>query len=35
MFTHFQLPEISDEKFAEDVGLLESDLKNLKKLLER
>ncbi|WP_217697237.1 hypothetical protein [Virgibacillus siamensis] len=34
MFTLFQLPEMSDEKFAEDAKLVESDLKRLKSQLE-
>jgi uncharacterized protein YndB with AHSA1/START domain len=34
MFTLFQLPDISNEKFAEDAALVERDLRALKKLLE-
>ncbi|MDY0395627.1 hypothetical protein RWE15_15855 [Virgibacillus halophilus] len=34
MFTLFQSTEISDEKFAEDAKLVESDLKTLKDKLE-
>jgi hypothetical protein len=34
MFTLFQLPGTSDEKFAEDAGLVERDLLTLKKALE-
>ncbi len=34
MFTLFQLPEMSNEKFAEDCSLVESDLKTLKNHLE-
>lgn len=34
MFTLFRLPEMSDEKFAQDAKLVESDLKNLKNQLE-
>jgi len=34
IFTLFQLPRISDEKYAEDVRLVEQDLKNLKRILE-
>lgn len=33
-FTLFQPPEMSDEKFAEDVGLVERDLRGLKRVLE-
>lgn len=35
IFTLFRLPDMSDEKYAEDVGLVEQDLRNLKKILER
>ncbi len=35
MLTVFQTPEMSEEKFAEDIGLVERDLKNLKHALER
>jgi hypothetical protein len=34
IFTLFQLPDMSDEQFAEDVGMVERDLKTLKKGLE-
>ncbi|OLC17761.1 MAG: polyketide cyclase [Candidatus Rokubacteria bacterium 13_1_40CM_69_27] len=34
LFTLFQLPEMSDEKYAEDAGLVERDLRTLKKILE-
>lgn len=34
IFTVFQLPDMSDEKFAEDIKLVERDLKTLKTLLE-
>ena len=34
MFTVFQLPDMPDEKFAEDIKLVERDLKKLKALLE-
>jgi hypothetical protein len=33
-FTLFQLPGMTAEKFAEDAGLVERDLKTLKKVLE-
>ena len=33
-FTLFQLPEMSNEKFAEDAGLVEPDLSTLKRALE-
>jgi hypothetical protein len=35
MFTLFQLPEMSDEKFAEDAGMVERDLRTLKTVLEQ
>lgn len=35
IFTVFQLPDMSDEKYAEDVGLVEKDLRTLKNVLER
>ncbi len=35
LFTLFQLPDVSDEKYAEEIGLVEQDLKNLKSVLER
>lgn len=35
IFTVFQLPNTSEEKFAEDVRLVERDLKTLKDVLER
>lgn len=34
IFTLFQLPDMSDEKFSEDAGLVESDLRSLKNVLE-
>ena len=34
VFTLFRLPEMTDEKFAEDFGLVERDLRVLKQLLE-
>lgn len=34
MFTLFQLPDMSKEKFVEDAGLVERDLRTLKKVLE-
>jgi hypothetical protein len=34
MFTLFQLPEMSDQKFAEDAGMVERDLRTLKSVLE-
>lgn len=34
IFTLFQLPDMSNEKFAEDAGLVERDLRALKKALE-
>ncbi len=35
IFTLFRLPDMSDEKYAEDAGWVERDLKTLKKVLER
>lgn len=35
LFTLFQLPDMSEEKFAEDVRLVERDLRTLKDILER
>jgi hypothetical protein len=35
IFTILRSPEMSDEKFAEDIGLVERDLRTLKNLLER
>ena len=35
IFTLFRLPDMSDEKYAEDIGLVERDLRTLKKILER
>jgi len=35
LFTLFRLPDMSDEKFAEDAGLVERDLRTLKRILER
>jgi hypothetical protein len=34
IFTVFRLPDMSDEKYAEDTGLLEQDLMVLKNVLE-
>jgi hypothetical protein len=34
VFTLFQLPEMSDEQFAEDTAMVERDLKTLKNVLE-
>lgn len=34
IFTLFRLPEMSDEEFAWDAGLVEQDLGTLKKLME-
>lgn len=33
-FTLFRMPDVSDEKYAEDMSLVERDLMNLKALLE-
>ena len=35
VFTLFRLPEMSDEKYAEDMKLVEQDLRSLKSLLEQ
>ena len=35
IFTLFRLPDMSDEKYAEDIGLVERDLRTLKSMLER
>lgn len=35
IFTLFRLSEMSDEKYAEDIGLVEQDLRTLKKMLEQ
>lgn len=35
IFTLFQSPEMSDERYAEDVGMVETDLRTLKNVLER
>ncbi len=35
LFTLFQLPGMSDEKYAEDAGLVTRDLETLKGVLER
>lgn len=35
IFTVFRSPDMSDDKFAEDIGLVERDLQTLKKILER
>jgi hypothetical protein len=34
IFTVFQTTDMSEEKFAEDVGLIEQDLKILKSIME-
>ena len=34
IFTLFRLPDMSNEQFAEDVGMVERDLKTLKDVLE-
>lgn len=34
IFTLFQLPEMSDQQFAEDAGMVERDLRTLKSVLE-
>jgi hypothetical protein len=34
IFTLFQLSDMSDERFAEDVEMVERDLKTLKNVLE-
>ena len=34
IFTLFRSPEMSDEKYEEDIGLIERDLRTLKKALE-
>jgi hypothetical protein len=35
IFTLFRLPDMSDEQYAEDMQLVERDLKALKELLEK
>lgn len=35
IFTLFRMPGMSDKQFAEDVGMVERDLKTLKSILER
>lgn len=35
IFTLFRLPDMSDEKYAEDTGLVARDLRILKNILER
>jgi hypothetical protein len=35
IFTVFRSPEMSDEQFAEDIGLVERDLETLERVLER
>jgi len=35
LFTLFQLPGMSDKKFAEDAGFVTRDLETLKRVLER
>jgi hypothetical protein len=34
MFTLFQLPEMSDEQFVKDAGMVEADLQMLKTVME-
>lgn len=34
VFTVYRAPEMTDEKFAEDIALVEHDLHTLKRLLE-
>ncbi len=34
LFTLFQLPGVSDDRFAEDAGMVERDLQTLKRILE-
>ncbi len=34
IFTLFQLPNMSDEQYAEDIGLVERDLSSLKSIME-
>ncbi len=34
IFTLFQLPEMSNDRYAEDLGMVERDLKVLKSVLE-
>jgi hypothetical protein len=34
LFTIFRSPDMTDEKFAEDIGLVERDLNTLKQILE-
>ena len=35
IFTAFRLPDMTDEKYAEDLGSVEKDLSTLKSILER
>ena len=35
IFTLFKTPEMSDQRFAEDAGMVERDLKTLKSVLEK
>jgi hypothetical protein len=35
LFTLFRLPDMSDEKYAEDMRLVDRDLRALKDLLEK
>ena len=35
VFTLFRLPGMTDEKFAEDLGMVERDLRTLKSVLEK
>jgi hypothetical protein len=35
VFTLFRLPDMSDEKYAEDMQLVERDLRGLKDILEK
>ena len=34
-FTLLRLPEMSDQKFAEDAGMVQRDLRTLKSVLEK
>jgi hypothetical protein len=34
VFTLFHTPDMSEEKFAQDMGMVEQDLKNLKSIIE-
>lgn len=35
LFTLFRLPEMSDDEYARDLGMVEADLRTLKDVLER